>query len=184
MEHEAVIQEGPIDGKFKATVMTTFYKCVEYFDDRLVKSMQFKANGNDFSLFAKKKYDRWNDNAVEHTVIVIDQAAGLYEVHMPMNPTSSYKGNHKHTVELPTHGCTCNKIQLWKLPCSHVIAFFNKMLLDPRQFFNKYWSIDMTISIYGSLTFKPLPDVRIGHRMMGLEFFLTQNVSRIDGGRE
>ncbi|KAH7848827.1 hypothetical protein Vadar_008632 [Vaccinium darrowii] len=142
-----------------ATVMTTFYKCVEYFDDRLVKSMQFKANGNDFSLFAKKKYDRWNDNAVGHNVIVINRAAGLYEVHTPMNPTSPYKGNHKHTVELSMHRCTCNKIQLWKLPCSHVIAVCKKMRLDPRQYFNKYWSIDTTIFMYGSLTFKPLPDV-------------------------
>ncbi|KAH7849868.1 hypothetical protein Vadar_024173 [Vaccinium darrowii] len=142
-----------------ATVMTTFYKCVEYFDDRLVRSMQFKANGNNFSLFAKKKYDRWNDNTIGHNVIVINRAAGLYEVHTPMNPTSSYKGNHKHTVELPMHRCTCNKIQLWKLPCSHVIAVCKKMRLDPRQYFNKYWSIDTTISMYGSLTFKPLPDV-------------------------
>ncbi|KAH7833527.1 hypothetical protein Vadar_007184 [Vaccinium darrowii] len=142
-----------------ATVITTFYKCVEYFNDRIVNSMQWKANGNDFSRYAKKKYDRWNENAVGHTVIVFDRAAGLYEVHTPMNPTSPYKGNHKHIVQLPLCRCTCNKFQLWKIPCSHVIAVCSKMSIDPRQFFSKYWSVDTTISMYGSLTFKPLPDV-------------------------
>ncbi|KAH7842307.1 hypothetical protein Vadar_003834 [Vaccinium darrowii] len=142
-----------------ATVMTTFYKCVEYFNNRVVKSMQWKANGNEFSLYAKKKYDRWNENALGHTVIVFDRAAGLYEVHTPMNPTSPYKGNHKHIVQLPLRRCTCNKFQLWKIPCSHVIAVCSKMSIDPRQFFSKYWSVDTTISMYGSLTFKPLPDV-------------------------
>ncbi|KAH7853804.1 hypothetical protein Vadar_006774 [Vaccinium darrowii] len=160
-----------------ATVMTTFSKCVEYFNDQVVKSMQGKkANGIDFNLFAKKKYDRWNENAVGHTVIVFDPAAGLYEVHTPVNPTSPYNGNHKHTVQLPLRRCTCNKLQPWKIPCSHVIVVYSKMSIDPHQYFSKYWSVDTTIAMYGSLTFKPLPDVPTGHLTMGYEFFRLLNV--------
>ncbi|KAG5532072.1 hypothetical protein RHGRI_026624 [Rhododendron griersonianum] len=75
-----------------ATVMFTFYKSVEYFDARLVKSMETKSKGNDFSLYVKEKYDHWKKSAVGYTVIVFDRAADLYEVHTPMNPTSPYKG--------------------------------------------------------------------------------------------
>ncbi|KAG5557265.1 hypothetical protein RHGRI_007508 [Rhododendron griersonianum] len=141
-----------------ATVMFTFYKCVEYFDDRLVKSMDTKAKGNHFSLYAKKKYDHWRENAVGHDVIVFNRAAGLFEVHTPINRTSPYKGNNKHTVDLTNKTCTCNKIQLWKIPCSHVIAVCNKMHIDPLDYFGKYWTVDTTIAMYGSLSFKPLPD--------------------------
>ncbi|KAG5512739.1 hypothetical protein RHGRI_038847 [Rhododendron griersonianum] len=141
-----------------ATVMFTFYKCVEYFDDRLVQSMDTKAKGNHFSLYAKKKYDHWRENAVGHNVIVFNRAAGLFEVHTPINRTSPYKGNNKHTVDLTNKTCTCNKIQLWKIPCSHVIAVCNKMHIDPLDYFGKYWTVDTTIAMYGSLSFKPLPD--------------------------
>ncbi|KAG5523985.1 hypothetical protein RHGRI_030852 [Rhododendron griersonianum] len=74
-----------------ATVMFTFYKSVEYFDARLVNSMEIKSKGNDFSLYAKEKYNHWKKSVVGHTIIVFDRAMGLYEVYTPMNPTRPYK---------------------------------------------------------------------------------------------
>ncbi|KAH7851580.1 hypothetical protein Vadar_013661 [Vaccinium darrowii] len=90
-----------------------------------------------------------------------------------MNPASPHKGNHKHMVDLPTPRCTCNKIQLWKNAMFAQIVVCNTMRLEPFQFFTKYWSIDKTIAMYGSLTFKPLPNVPYWPPYNDQQFFQT-----------
>ncbi|XP_058190392.1 serine/threonine-protein phosphatase 7 long form homolog [Rhododendron vialii] len=82
----------------------------------------------------------------------------IYEVRTPLNPTSPYKGNHRHTVDFNAQTCTCNKMQQWRMPCSHVIAVCNRMAMDPSRFFGDVWRLASNIAIYSSKTFLPLRD--------------------------
>lgn len=141
-----------------ATVMCTFYKCVEFFNDRWQHATKDKAAGNDFSGYARAKYNLWKDKAVKHRVTVFNREDGLYEVLTPVHPFNPYKGQRKHKVDLGRRTCTCNKLQLWKIPCSHVIAVCNLMRLDPRSYFSKYWTVDVSLKMYGSKTFRPVRD--------------------------
>ncbi|KAG5560268.1 hypothetical protein RHGRI_003534 [Rhododendron griersonianum] len=141
-----------------ATIRTTFYKCVTYFNDYAVKARDGIESGKTFSKFATEKYDEWRMRARRHEVIEFDRETGIYEVRTPINPTSPYKGNHRHTVHLNEQTCTCNKMQQWRMPCSHVIAVCNKMAIDPTRFIGNVWRLDSNIAIYSSETFVPLHD--------------------------
>ncbi|XP_058202962.1 uncharacterized protein LOC131317423 [Rhododendron vialii] len=96
--------------------------------------------------------------ARRHGVIEFDRETGIYEVRTPMNPTSPYKGNHRHTVHFNDQTCTCNKMQQWRMPCSHVIAVCNRMAMDPTRFIGNVWRRDSNIAIYSSEKFILLRD--------------------------
>ncbi|KAH7854378.1 hypothetical protein Vadar_013108 [Vaccinium darrowii] len=78
----------------------------------------------------------------------------------PVNPTSLYKGNHTHVVRLNERTCTCNKLEQWKMPCSHVIAICSYHNLDPLQYFSDYWKLQSNIDMYSTLAFQPVHDER------------------------
>ncbi|XP_058217303.1 uncharacterized protein LOC131328371 [Rhododendron vialii] len=141
-----------------ATIRTTFYKCVTYFNNYAVKAREGIESGKTFSKFATEKYDEWRMRARRHEVLEFDRETGIYEVRTPMNPTSPYKGNHRHTVHFNEQTCTCNKMQQWRMPCSHVIAVCNRMAMDPTRFISNVWRLDSNIAIYSSETFVPLHD--------------------------
>ncbi|KAH7837300.1 hypothetical protein Vadar_012227 [Vaccinium darrowii] len=105
-----------------ATVMTTFYKSVEYFFSKVEGARQRIDNNHALSNFAMAKFDHWMNKARRHRVMEFNRELGVSEVETPMHPTSPGKGNHKHTIELVDRKCTCGKFQQWKMPCSHVIA--------------------------------------------------------------
>ncbi|XP_058217319.1 uncharacterized protein LOC131328389 [Rhododendron vialii] len=81
-----------------ATIRTTFYKCVTYFNNYVVKAREGIESGKTFSKFAMEKYDEWRMRARRHEVIEFERETRIYEVRTSMNPTSPYKGNHRHTV--------------------------------------------------------------------------------------
>ncbi|XP_075636632.1 uncharacterized protein LOC142608856 [Castanea sativa] len=48
--------------------------------------------------------------------------AEIIVVRTPINPNSAYRGNHRHEVNLRESTCSCQKWQVYKILCSHVIA--------------------------------------------------------------
>ncbi|KAH7854428.1 hypothetical protein Vadar_013718 [Vaccinium darrowii] len=141
-----------------AMVMTTFFKSVEYFNDKVRKSLARMDAGHVYSEFASTKYDTWRQKSRRHTVVEFNKVEGIYTVQTPVNPTSPYKGNHLHVVKLNEGTCTCNKLQQWKIPCSHVIAICTYHNLDPLQYFSDYWKLESNIAMYSSLPFQPVYD--------------------------
>lgn len=141
-----------------ATIRTTFYKSVTYFNDYVVKAREGIASGRIFSKFAMDKYNTWRMKARRHEVVEFERMTGVYEVRTPLNPTSPYKGNHRHTVDFSAGTCTCNKMQQWRIPCSHVIAVCSKMAMDATQFIGYVWRLDSNIAMYSSVPFVPLHD--------------------------
>ncbi|KAG5549481.1 hypothetical protein RHGRI_014722 [Rhododendron griersonianum] len=82
------------------TVMMTFYKSVNYFNDRAVEARKKIEMGGNWSTFVIDKYKHWRNKASRHQVIEFDRVAQTYEVQTPMNRTSPYKGNHRHSVDM------------------------------------------------------------------------------------
>ncbi|KAG5549551.1 hypothetical protein RHGRI_014768 [Rhododendron griersonianum] len=140
------------------TVMMTFYKSVNYFNDRAVEARKKIETGGNWSTFAIKKYKHWRKKALRHQVIEFDRAAQTYEVQTPMNQTSPYKGNHRHSVDMINRTCSCNKFQQWKMPCSHVLATCMSMKTSPFKYFSDVWSLKSIIQMYASQPFRPPRD--------------------------
>ncbi|XP_058223060.1 uncharacterized protein LOC131332780 [Rhododendron vialii] len=140
------------------TVMMTFYKSVDYFNDRAVEARKKIETGGNWSTFAIKKYKHWRNKASRHQVIEFDRAAQTYEVQTPMNRTSPYKGNHRHSVDMINRTCSCNKFQQWKMSCSHVLATCMFMNTSPFKYFSDVWSLKSIIQMYGSQPFRPPRD--------------------------
>ena len=66
--------------------------------------------------------------------------------------------NNNDDFDLKKCHCTCNKPTIWKIPCSHIIAVCKVMRTDALTYISSYWSVDTSIAMYGSLSFRPLPD--------------------------
>ncbi|KAI8572509.1 hypothetical protein RHMOL_Rhmol01G0204700 [Rhododendron molle] len=62
-----------------ATIRTTFYKCVMYFNDYAVRAREGIELGKTFSKFATEKYDEWRMRARRYEVIEFDRETGIYE---------------------------------------------------------------------------------------------------------
>ncbi|KAH7865474.1 hypothetical protein Vadar_007177 [Vaccinium darrowii] len=125
-----------------ALVMTTFFKSVEYFTDKSKTTLAKINDGHVYSSFATNKYEHWRQKSRRHRVVEFDGNAGAYTVQTPVNPTSPYKGNHLHVINLNEWTCTCKKLQQWKMPCSHVIAVCTYHNLDPLCYFSDYWKLE------------------------------------------
>ena len=61
------------------------------------------------------------------------QQNNVFQVCTTYNPHSSEGGDHSHEVRLQDNRCTCGKWEIYKIPCSHVIAIcINSMeYIDP-----------------------------------------------------
>ncbi|KAH7864098.1 hypothetical protein Vadar_025687 [Vaccinium darrowii] len=112
--------------------------------------------GHVYSSFATNKYEYWRQKARQHRVVEFDGTAGTYTVQTPVNPTSPYKGNHLHVIKLNERTCTCNKLQQWKMSCSHVIAVCTYHNLDPLRYFRDYWKLESISAMYRTLPFQPV----------------------------
>ena len=105
-----------------ALVELTYYRCVAYFADRNIKACIEVIAGEHITAYAKNKFNKWKKKAPKHSVIVFSHKDGLFEVRTPINPKSAYRGNHRHQVNMRASTCSCQKWQVYKIPCSHVIA--------------------------------------------------------------
>ncbi|KAH7835549.1 hypothetical protein Vadar_027226 [Vaccinium darrowii] len=68
-----------------ATVMTTFFKLVEYFTDKASKATSKMESRQTYSNFAMNKYELWRQKARRHRVAVFDRVVGIYSVQTPVD---------------------------------------------------------------------------------------------------
>ena len=93
-----------------ALVELTYYRCVAYFADRYTKARTEVTIGELITAYAKKKFNKWEKKkAPKHSVIVFSHEDGLFEVKTPINPKSTYRGNHHHEINLRQNTCSCQK---------------------------------------------------------------------------
>jgi hypothetical protein len=124
-----------------AMVKFIFYKLVHYFEDRCTKTQGELDDGEVFSKYVMDRFKRYRDKASRHRVRMHDSCTGLFEITTPVNPFTTYKGNHIHNVKLSEKSCTCGKWQLYKIPYSHVIAACAQMSVDVIQYIDPCYKL-------------------------------------------
>ena len=97
-------------------------KLVTYFNDRRTKILGDIEHGQKFSKHAMEKYEANYKKGTRHYVRPFNQQDDVYQVCMSHNPHRSDGGDHSHEVRLLKNTSTCGKWEIYKIPCSHVIA--------------------------------------------------------------
>ena len=97
-------------------------KLVAYFNNRCTKILSDIAHGQEFSNYAMENYEANYEKGQRHYVRPFYQQNDVFQVCIIYNPHSFEGGDHSHKVRLQDNTCTCGKWEIYKIPCSHVIA--------------------------------------------------------------
>ena len=140
-----------------ALVELTYYRCVAYFADRYTKACAEVTAGERITAYAKNKFNKWEKKAPKHSVTVFSHEDGLFEVRTPINPNSAYRGNHRHEVNLRQNTCSCQKWQVYKIPCSHVIAVCKYQGISAMRYIDRCYHLEEQVACYAP-RFRIVPD--------------------------
>ena len=85
-----------------ALVELTYYRCVTYFADRYTKACAEVTTGEHITAYAENKFNKWGEKkkAPKLSVTMFNHEDGLFKVRTAINPNSTYRGNHRHEVNL------------------------------------------------------------------------------------
>ena len=86
--------------------------------------------------------------APKHLVSVFNHEDGLFEVRTPINPNFAYRGNHRHEVNLRQSTCSCQKWQVYKISCTHVIAVCKYQSISAMRYINRYYHLEEQVACY------------------------------------
>ena len=146
-----------------ALVELTYYRCVAYFADRYSKARtevttdELVTADELITAYAKNKFNKWGKKAPKHSVTVFNHEDGVFEFRTPINPNSTYRGNHRHEVNLRQRTCSYQKWQVYKILCSHVIAVCKYQSISAMQYIGRYYHLEEQVTCY-ALRFRLVPD--------------------------
>ena len=118
-------------------VELTYYRCVAYFANRSTKARIEVIAGELITAYARNKFNKFSHED------------GLFEVRTPVNPNSTYKGNHCHEVNIRQRTCSCQKWQVYKIPCSHVIAVCKYQSIFAMRYIDRCYHLEEQVAYYG-----------------------------------
>ena len=116
-------------------------KLVAYFNVRRTKILGDIAHGQEFSSYAMEIYEANYEKGQRHYVRPFNQQNGVFQVCTIYNPQSSEGGDHSHEVRLQDNTCTCGKWEIYKIPCSHVIAVCIREHINAMKYINPCYSV-------------------------------------------
>ncbi|XP_075640573.1 uncharacterized protein LOC142612358 [Castanea sativa] len=93
--------------------------------------------------------------ADRYTKARVEITAG--ELRTPINPNSAYRGNHRHEVNLRESTCSCQKWQVYKIPCSHVIAVCKYQGISAMRYIDRCYCLEEQVACYAP-RFRMVPD--------------------------
>lgn len=153
----------------------TFYRVNAYFVERREKAKQRLEERH---AYCKKVMDVIAVNfekAAHHTVVAFDR--GLFQVTTGSGHRGSGKGKHKHTVNVVTKTCTCKKLEIYKYPCSHVLAVCSSMGLSTNAFVDVFYTSGEYLGSYAP-KFRPIPDEAYWTPLDGPKILANKDMKR------
>lgn len=141
-----------------ALVRMTFYRVNSYFVTRRGWGKRRIEEGHDFVEKATTTIEMNMAKSGAHEVQAFDHEMGLFEVTTGRGGRASGKGGNVHTVNLVAKTCTCEKLKIYKLPCSHVLAVCRSRSLSYAAFVDPFFTTVEYRQTYLK-SFHPLPDV-------------------------
>ena len=103
-------------------VKMKFCRANSYFAYRRSMGKKRLEEGHDYSEKATTTIQENMHKAMYHTVIPYDFEFGLFQVETARGTRRAGKGGNTHTVNLACKTCTCEKLKIFRLPCSHILA--------------------------------------------------------------
>ncbi|KAG7548829.1 Zinc finger SWIM-type [Arabidopsis suecica] len=99
------------------------------------------------------KLEEYKVTCRTHDVLPLDQSGQRFQVTEVMEV-----GNKKFFVQRSDWACTCGIWQLYKHPCSHVIAVCRRLNIEHLQYVNEFYNTENFLGVYAA-AFNPLPGV-------------------------
>ncbi|XP_021715248.1 uncharacterized protein LOC110683210 [Chenopodium quinoa] len=103
-------------------VELTFHRVNKYFTLRRESSEARSDQGLPYPPKVTAILEKNTAKARYHRVDAYNRRLHIYQVTTEMGERVGNKGGHKHTVNWQLRTCTCNKPNIFHLPCSHVLA--------------------------------------------------------------
>ena len=156
-------------------------KLVAYFNDRCTKILGDIAHGQEFSSYAMEIYETNYEKGQRHYVRPFHQQNGVFQVCTIYNPQSSEGGDHSHKVRLQDNTCTYGKWEIYKIPCSHVIAVCIREHINAMKYIDPCYSLQERLATY-SHDFCVPKDKSLWREVVGPKLYLDPDMLR-DKGR-
>ena len=131
-----------------AMVKYTWFKLNAYFNDCRNKSIEQLNSGKKWTKYALDFFMRNKAKAENHRLMRLSVQQQSFQVDIPHNPRTAGHGDHKHAINLLQRTCTCQKWELYKIQCSHVIAVCIRYRHDAEQYIDPCYSVDALFQSY------------------------------------
>ena len=138
-------------------VKFTFYKVNSYFDDRRNKTLEQMEKGQQWCKYAYDKFKANHEKGKLHIVRRMSAQHRLYTVETQSNLLDTGEGAQTHEVDLIQMTYTCRKWEVYKIPCSHIIAVCGKYNHDATEFMDRFYRVSEWYHSYKPI-FQPLKD--------------------------
>ena len=93
-------------------------------------------------------YEANYEKGIRHYVRPFNQQNGVYQVCTMHNPHRSDGGDHSHEVRLLENTCTCGKWEIYKIPCSHVIAVCIREHVNAMRYIDPCYTLQQRLATY------------------------------------
>ncbi|XP_056694993.1 uncharacterized protein [Spinacia oleracea] len=142
-----------------ALVQLTFYRLNKYFDERRSSCERMLCDGQNWTGIVNQKLSHNAENANRHHVETFDHQKGIFSVKTGHRscPGHVYKGGHTHLVNLKEKSCSCQKWQLYGIPCSHVLAACEFRNIDFEPYVKPWYKVSTMEKVY-TPKFHPILD--------------------------
>ena len=94
-----------------------------------------------YTSHATRIITRNTEKANFHEIVAFNYTTGVFEVKTGRGNRGSAKGGKVHTVDMNRRKCTCNKLKIYHLPCSHVLAVCIKRHLSYDRFVDRCYTL-------------------------------------------
>ena len=112
-----------------------------------------------YTSHATRIISRNTEKANFHEIVAFNYTRGIFEVKTGRGKKGSSKGEKIQTVDLNQRKCTCNKLKIYHLPCSHVLAVCIKSHLSYERFVDPSYTSQSYENTYEPC-FMPMIDKR------------------------
>ncbi|XVF56380.1 hypothetical protein PTKIN_Ptkin06aG0115800 [Pterospermum kingtungense] len=125
-----------------ACVQLTFYRLVNFFSSSRGFAVEALTKAEVYTPQVTAKLQGYLEKANTHDLVPFDVQKGVFEVITASYGERMQRGHNKQVVRLNEGTCICGKWQIYKFPCSHVMAVCGRLALDSWQYIEDYYSIE------------------------------------------
>ncbi|XP_010441339.1 PREDICTED: uncharacterized protein LOC104724538 [Camelina sativa] len=137
-----------------ACILLIFDHLAELFKSRhglLEESLN--SRGEVYAKHVMRKLEEYKLTSITLDVLPLDQTAERFQVTKVLQTV-----NKKYFVHCSDRVCTCQTWQVYKYPCSHVLAVCRRLNYDHLQYVNDFYKTESFLGVYAA-EFNPLPGV-------------------------